>query len=170
MEPCQEGEERDERGLESVEREATHILEEARMVLPGVQALFGFQMVAFFTDMFRELSVGHRMTHMAATMLTIAATGLLMAPAAYHRQAEPHRLTANFLRLGTRFLTAGMFVLMLGISTQVFVIAALTFPQLPIDLLCSGTCLLFLLAAWFVLPRVARRRQSARRRRSPRTA
>jgi hypothetical protein len=30
----------------SLETAATYILEECRMVLPGVQALFGFQMIA----------------------------------------------------------------------------------------------------------------------------
>ncbi len=32
----------------SLEEEARHILEEARMVIPGIHALFGFQLVAVF--------------------------------------------------------------------------------------------------------------------------
>src|SRR5213078_3805203 len=32
----------------------THLLEECRMVLPGIQALFGFQLIAVFNSTFRE--------------------------------------------------------------------------------------------------------------------
>ncbi|GAC1430502.1 MAG: hypothetical protein NVSMB6_29390 [Burkholderiaceae bacterium] len=34
----------------------TSVVEEARMVIPGVQALFGFQTIAVFNNQFGELS------------------------------------------------------------------------------------------------------------------
>jgi len=37
---------------ESLKDQATHILDEARTVLPGIQALFGFQLIAVFSDRF----------------------------------------------------------------------------------------------------------------------
>jgi hypothetical protein len=38
----------------SLDSAATHILEECRMVLPGIQALFGFQLIAVFNEGFAE--------------------------------------------------------------------------------------------------------------------
>jgi hypothetical protein len=41
---------------ESLEDEATHATDEARMVLPGVQAILGFQLVAVFNQRFHDLT------------------------------------------------------------------------------------------------------------------
>jgi hypothetical protein len=43
-----------EREAISLESATTYILEECRMVLPGIQALFGFQLIAVFADAFHE--------------------------------------------------------------------------------------------------------------------
>lgn len=39
---------------ESLSKVASHILEECRMVLPGIQALFGFQLIVVFNSRFWE--------------------------------------------------------------------------------------------------------------------
>jgi hypothetical protein len=39
---------------ESLETEVEQALEEARMVLPGIQALFGFQLIAVFNQRFDQ--------------------------------------------------------------------------------------------------------------------
>ncbi|GAC1499183.1 MAG: hypothetical protein NVS1B6_05210 [Steroidobacteraceae bacterium] len=66
-----------------------HILEESRMVLPGIQALFGFQLIAVFNPRFDDvLGQGAQKLHLGAVILTATAIALIMAPAAYHRQAE----------------------------------------------------------------------------------
>lgn len=46
-----------------------HILEEARMVLPGIQALFGFQTVAVFNERFADLPGHAQACHLAALAL-----------------------------------------------------------------------------------------------------
>ncbi|MGE5072104.1 MAG: DUF6328 family protein, partial [Anaerolineae bacterium] len=63
------------------------LLNECRMVLPGVQALFGFQLIAVFNQGFSEkLSTGEQYLHLAALALVANSGALVMAPAAYHRQ------------------------------------------------------------------------------------
>jgi hypothetical protein len=53
----------------SLEKAASHLLEECRMVLPGVQALFGFQFIAVFNQAFSErLIPQERYLHLAALM------------------------------------------------------------------------------------------------------
>jgi hypothetical protein len=52
------------------------------MVLPGIQALFGFQLVAVFNQRFTELSNFVQLTHFAALMLTAQAILFVLTPAA----------------------------------------------------------------------------------------
>ena len=83
------GHDPDEITLESLDQEATFILEESRMVLPGIQTLFGFQLIAVFNQGFGEkLSVSEQRLHLLAFALVAVATPLIITPAAYHRQAE----------------------------------------------------------------------------------
>jgi hypothetical protein len=68
--------------VETLEEEATHATDEARMVLPGVQAVLGFQLVALFNQRFELLSPAEQVLHLAAFLLVALAMGLLMTPAA----------------------------------------------------------------------------------------
>lgn len=55
----------------SLDAAAGHLLEECRMVLPGIQALFGFQLIAVFNQGFAEkLPQATQMVHLAATILS----------------------------------------------------------------------------------------------------
>jgi hypothetical protein len=68
---------------------ASHLLEECRMVLPGIQALFGFQLIAVFNQGFDEkLTSGEQQLHFLALFLVALSAALVMAPAAIHRQSQ----------------------------------------------------------------------------------
>ena len=70
---------------------ADMLLNECRMVLPGIQALFGFQLVAVFSPPFADLEPALKQLHLLATALVVVAIALVMTPAAYHRQAAARR-------------------------------------------------------------------------------
>ena len=48
---------------------AQETIDEARMVLPGIQALFGFQLIAVFNERFRSLPQFEQTLHYAARMM-----------------------------------------------------------------------------------------------------
>ena len=73
---------------ESLEEAATHVGGEARMLLPGVQTILGFQLMAVFNQRFEQFTFAEQVAHFVAFLLVTLTMGLLMAPAAYHRQAE----------------------------------------------------------------------------------
>lgn len=52
--------------IETLEEEATHATDEARMVLPGVQAILGFQLIAVFNQRFEDLSKIQQYVHLGA--------------------------------------------------------------------------------------------------------
>ena len=84
----------------SLDSAARHILEECRMVLPGIQALFGFQLIAVFNQGFSDkLSTVQQQLHFISIILTICAVALVMSPAALHRQIDPLAVTRRVYRI-----------------------------------------------------------------------
>lgn len=132
---------------------AQHLLEECRMVLPGIQALFGFQLVAVFNDSFSsKLGEGEQLVHLAAIALVATAVALVMAPAAYHRQTRPREVSEHFLRLCSRLLLWSMFPLALGISCDLYLIARMVTHEPAAALALAMAQLLLYLGLWLFLP------------------
>src|SRR6476659_6161021 len=101
----------------SLDSAARHILEECRMVLPGIQTLFGFQLIAVFNSGFgQKLTEGEQRLHLLSIALIVVAIALIMSPAAFHRQAGADEVTETLVRIATRLLLWSMLPLALGIS------------------------------------------------------
>src|SRR4051812_5344475 len=114
----------DECQKEDLKGEVTHILEEARMVIPGIQALFGFQLMAVFNQGFSEkLTQAEQTLHLVALSATASALVLLMAPAAYHRQVEPDSVSREFVNRASWFITWGMAPLAFAICLDIKLIS-----------------------------------------------
>jgi predicted membrane channel-forming protein YqfA (hemolysin III family) len=98
-----------------LDRELIELLNELRVVLPGVQVLFAFLLTVPFTNQFTRITNGQRQVFVATFLLTTIATALLIAPSAYHRlrwrqhDKEQMLTTANRLSIGGMvFLTAAL--------------------------------------------------------------
>ena len=72
---------------QSLEARIVQALTELRVILPGAQALFGFQVSAVLTDAFETLSATSKTVHLVSMGLVVVAIILLIAPASYHRIA-----------------------------------------------------------------------------------
>jgi len=141
---------------EPLSEAVSHLLEECRMVLPGIQALFGFQLVAVFNQVFWDrLEASDRFCHFAAIALVALSIVLVMTPAAYHRQAEPEAVSRNFVILSTRVLFWSMFPLMTGILIEFFVITRLIFSSVWVAVSSAVLLGLIFMLFWFALPRRA---------------
>jgi hypothetical protein len=130
----------------------SHLLEECRMVLPGIQALFGFQLVAVFNQRFTQLPFGHQVAHLAATGLVAVAAALVMTPAAYHRSVDPQGVSDRFVRLSTRLLLVSMVLLAVGVSVDFFVISWLVLDSAVVCTLLGCGLFAVLAGLWFVFP------------------
>ncbi|MFO0578119.1 MAG: DUF6328 family protein [Polyangia bacterium] len=146
-----------EQQRESLGKAISHTLEEARMVLPGVQALFGFQLVAVLNPPFYGLlSFTQQRLHLVAVLLTALSIALMMTPAAYHRQAEQHSVSQRFLVLASRLLTLGMFTLMLALSLDCYLVAGIILRSAWFALFIAIGLALIFVSLWFVMPRLVR--------------
>ena len=137
----------------------TDLLEECRMVLPGVQALFGFQLIAVFNAGFSErLSYGEQNLHLIALACVACASALVMSPAAYHRQTNPRAVSAHFLAVGGRLLLISMVPLMAGIGLDFYLIVRIVRHDVAFAAGSALALVLFFATCWFGLPRAIGRR------------
>ena len=67
-----------------LDRELIEVLNELRVVLPGVQVLFAFLLTVPFSNQFSQITNQQRQVYFATFLCTTAATALI-APSAYHR-------------------------------------------------------------------------------------
>jgi hypothetical protein len=141
---------------------ATHVLEECRTVVPGMQALFGFQLIAVFSAVFaQELSLVERLIHLAAIVLLTIAIVLVMAPAALHRQTEPRAVSRRFITISSRLLMASMAPLAAGICLDVYLVARVIVGSRGVARMIALSLLGVFIVFWFLLPRVVRRWRAA---------
>jgi hypothetical protein len=132
----------------------THLLEEGRMVLPGVQALFGFQLIVVFNPTFQEkLTATERLLHLSAIVLVVASIAMLMAPAAFHRQKDPEAVTEGFIAIATRLLLYSMFPLMFAIGLESFLVARVITNRISVSLALAALVVGICFTLWFLLPR-----------------
>jgi ABC-type Mn2+/Zn2+ transport system permease subunit len=134
-------------------RAAEFLLDECRMVLPGIQALFGFQLIAVFNPTFSQvLGPDERLLHLLAIVLVTVAIALIMTPAAYHRQTGPQQITEAFIRLSTRLMLWSMLPLCVSICLDLYLIAKIIVDDVLAPLLAATIFMVFFVL-WFVLPR-----------------
>ena len=100
---------------ERLDRELTELVQELRVLLPGVQVLFGFLLVVPFSVGFRSVDGGERALFFVAIAATTISAVLLIAPSARHRARFRDRdkeaiiVSSNQLTIAsTAFLAAAM--------------------------------------------------------------
>ena len=139
-------------------------LDEARMVLPGIQAVFGFQLIAVFNERFAQLPEVLRIAHFASLSLVVVAVALIMTPAAYDRLAEPDVVTRRFLANTATLLTTAMGVFGCAIATEMFVVATMVTQSSTLGIAASLAALALFGSLWFLFPLRRAREEAARRK------
>jgi hypothetical protein len=126
-----------------------HVLTEARVVLPGAQALLGFQLVTTLMEAFEKLPVSSKYVHLASLTLIALTVIILMMPAAYHRIVERGEETEHFHRFASRAIVAAMVPLALGMCGDFFVVARKITGSATFAIIAAILMLLFFYGLWF---------------------
>jgi len=143
----------------SLQEAANLLLEECRTILPGIQALFGFQLIAIFSAEFDEkLSFGEQVLHLGAIGLVVLAVVLIMTPAAYHRQTGPTKVDSAFIRVTSRAVLVAMVALMCGLTVDFYIVAAVILLQTKWAIFLAALLFVFIVILWFMFPRMRARR------------
>lgn len=143
----------------SLKEQLRNIIEEARMVLPGIQALFGFQTIAVFNQRFDDLPAAVQTVHLLALATVVIAIALIMTPAAWHRIVSPQRVSESIVKLSSRMICAALFPLAVGLALDMFVVCHVVSGSVAAGTAAAAVSLALLLTLWFILPLRERRRR-----------
>jgi hypothetical protein len=132
------------------------MLTEARVILPGAQALLGFQLAIIVTKGFEQLPSASKTVHAVSLGLIALSVILLMAPAAYHRIVYAGEDASEFHKIGGILITAATVPLALGLSADVFVAIAKIATSATVGAVAAGVVLAGFVALWYVYPLLRR--------------
>ncbi|HVF67570.1 MAG TPA: DUF6328 family protein [Pyrinomonadaceae bacterium] len=129
-----------------------HALTECRVVLPGSQALLGFQFIVILSESFDKLTSVSKYVHLGALGLNALAIVLLITPAAYHRMVERGEETEHFHRFASKVLVAALVPLALAMAADVYVVVQKVTESLLISVVSALVILAIFWELWFGLP------------------
>jgi hypothetical protein len=128
------------------------MLTEARVIVPGAQALLGFQLAVPFTHAFVELDAPLKLTHIAALSFVALSVLLLMTPAALHRIAFRGQDVEEFLSLGSGFVSTAPIAIAFGLAADMLVAIAKATGAIDLAIGIAVTSLAALTGLWYRLP------------------
>lgn len=120
--PAMESGKKDKSGPTALHDKIRQILTEARVILPGNQALLGFQLTVILQQSFRDLQPALQRVHLASLLLMALSTVLLLTPAPYHRIVEHGEETEGFYRVASFLVLSSLPPLAAGICGDFFVV------------------------------------------------
>lgn len=136
---------------ERLDGEMRNLIEEARVILPGVQALFGFQTIAVFNERFNQLPEYAEVCHLIGLGLVIVTVAMVMTPAVYYR-AFGGNVTLAMTRVSARMLRGALIPLAVGLSLDMFTVIYMATSNVLISILSALGTVLLLGGLWLALP------------------
>jgi hypothetical protein len=136
---------------ERTARELIELLQELRIVIPGVQVLFAFLLTVPFSQGFTKLDSLQRGVFFATLLCTAAATALLIAPSSHHRLLFRQGVREQRVKMGNVLAILGLVFLVPAMVGVLFVITDLMFGMVAAIVATAVVALGFVLL-WFVLP------------------
>jgi len=145
----------DRRDRDELRQRYYGLLQELRVVLPGVQVLVGFLLTVPFAQRFPELDDVGETAYGIALVSALLSVVCLIAPTVYHRVAHRTERTAR-LRWGIRLTLVGLTLLAVALVTGMWTIIRLVFGVGWAYALTVPVAVAIVLL-WFVLPKVTGR-------------
>ena len=119
--------------------------------MPGVQVLLAFLLTVPFSARFEQASSTDRILYFVTVLITVAATGALTMPAAYHRIRFRQGDKERMLHISNVFAIAGLVLLTLAMASVVFLITSVLYgigAAVPVALVALAV----LGFSWFAVP------------------
>jgi MFS family permease len=132
------------------------LLQELRVVLPGVQVLLAFLLTVPFAARFEELDTWGRRSYEVALTSSMLSVVFLLGPTFLHRFGE-RRARRDRLLWSIRFLVVGLVLLGVALVAAMWGVARFVFDNGSAFQL-TAPVLAVMMAVWFVLPLRLKRR------------
>lgn len=131
------------------------LLQELRVMLPGVEVLFAFLLTAVFAERFQELDQLGVVMFFASLSTAAVTVLLLLVPAALHRLADVAR--TERIRIATRFQIIGSVTLGVSMCLALFVVVRFIFDTAAAVWLVAGVAVVWV-GLWYLFPLSLNRR------------
>ncbi|WP_166844338.1 DUF6328 family protein [Isoptericola sp. BMS4] len=139
------------------DRNWNELLQELRVMQTGVQILTGFLLILPFQSRFADLDEFQHTVYLVLVLVSITATGLLVAPVALHRALFRKHLKRSVVTGGDRLTRAGLVLLAVALAGTALLVFDVVLGRTAG--IVTGACTaVVLLGLWAVLPAVVRRR------------
>lgn len=102
------GPQQEETPKERADRELIELLNELRVVLPGVTVLLAFLLAVPFANGWTRVTEFQRDVFVVAFLATAVSVALLTAPSSYHRLRFRHGHKGRMVKVGNRLSIAGI--------------------------------------------------------------
>lgn len=146
----------DETKEERLDRNLIELLNELRVVLPGVQVLFAFLLIAPFNSTFADVTDFERYVYLGTLAATAISTVLLMAPTAHHRVRFRDHDKEFIVTMGNRLTVMGLVSIAVSMCGAVLLVTSFTFGSVTAAACTTGLALAFI-GLWFGLPALRER-------------
>ena len=147
---------------ERLDRELGELLQELRVILPGVQVLLAFLLTAPFQQRFAQLPGSMRNAFFASIVCATLATAFLIAPSAHHRLRWRAGEKERLVRIGNQMAIIGTVFLAAAIVLALYVVTDVLFTT-NLAVLTAIAGLVLFAGLWYVVPMVgAREAQDSR--------
>jgi hypothetical protein len=144
-----------ESNKERLDRELMELLQELRVVIPGVQVLLAFLLTAPFQQRFAQLPGSMRNAFFASIACATLATAFLIAPSAHHRLRWRAGEKERLVRVGNQMAIVGTVFLAAAIVLALYVITDVLFTT-NLAVLTGIAALVLFGVLWYVVPMVGR--------------
>ena len=141
----------EESKAERLDRELIELLNEIRVLLPGVQVLFAFLLTAPFASGFESVTEFQRDLYAICLLAALAATACLVAPTTYHRIQWRQGDKELLLQRGNRLVLAGSVFLAISLTCSILLVGDYLFSRWVAILAAVLTALGFAVL-WYALP------------------
>src|SRR5947209_5545421 len=147
---------RHETPAERIDRNWNELLQELRVAQTGVQLLTAFLLSLPFQQRFTSITTNQKVVYLIVVLLSVAATGVLIAPVAVHRAVFRRNEKPRLVDLAALLASLGLALLATAV-TGVVVLIFLVAVGPTAGVVAGVATALLLIVLWAILPISARR-------------
>jgi Family of unknown function (DUF6328) len=152
----------DETPMERSNRQLIELLNELRIVLPGITVLLGFLLAVPFARGWTRVTTFQRDVFIAAFLATAVSVAFLIAPSSYHRIRFRHGDRERMLTIGNRLSIAGITAAAVALAAVVLLVTDFVVSRV-FAIAATASVVVLVAVLWYGLPLLAALRDRSAR-------
>jgi hypothetical protein len=136
---------------ERANRELIELLNELRVVLPGITVLLAFLLAVPFAKGWPKVTPFERDVFVVAFLAAAVSVALLTAPSSYHRLRFRHGVKEHMVKVGNRFAIAGIAAFAVALHAVVLLVMSYVVSRTA-GIVAAAVLAVFVGTLWYGLP------------------